>query len=366
MLINTNWDMGYTVGGAPREDWLLPYKWLFPHLTDPDLKRFQPFDVPCADCCVCRLHGSDWMGEIDEVTGGLIIYNNALSELTPKLSYNNTAPNGSGLPPDFFLLEAPDAGGWDGSKRIVWHQGRALGEMNTYTNYFVVGRDQQWWDVLRSGDVTSDANRLRWQKHLTQTLYLNASTPFNPRHTAAVAFGNWTGSHHGGRVNMGVVGTGHFELGRAGVGAWSITNGQTRAMNATVDGATALYISSFAPGNVQLQRAYTNAVAPNVEFRSVLNVHSIGLEIKPDMNTNGVVNAVAAQLLAQNRAANSPLDVLYYATNNIYNLIHFELANAPTNGQQHVIFLEGLTQFHVKGVTKSVVFTARTPYTSVS
>ncbi len=329
LRLNNNWDLGGMNGTAPRED-RDASKFMLPGQTspDPDLLPLGLMSAPEADCCVCVEHGPDWQGKILTIAEGLNLLDGYLQKISNGQNYYTQNP-----PPALFHLEGAEPGGWDGSKYVVWSQGRLGGEMTPVTNRYVVGRDLWWGHFLLDQPVLSDANRLQCPQGRAIQLITSTSATTN---TVSVGMGIWAGSHPKGYATMSLIGDGHFELWSTS-GARLLTNGQSRAWNATVDGMNEYHVRSFSPGKATLRVSYTNAVTTGIEFRAVLPLESFTLPIKPDMNTNGVINTVDESLLAKNRAAKTPVDVLYYATNGVFNLIHLDTANAPTNGQQQVV-----------------------------
>ncbi len=277
LRLNNNWDLGGTSGGVLREDRNVSSRFMLPGqpCPDPDLLPLSLMSVPQADCCVCIEHGPDWQGKIITATSGLNLLDGYLQKIDPPQSYYRQSP-----PPDYFYLEGAQPGGWDGSKYIVWSQGRLGGEIKPETNHYVVARTQLWSDFLQNGNVLDNANRLQWLKD--RPVYIHAAPPGTNASPALIGMGIWAGSYRGGRAWLEVVGDGHFQVSGSG---WSITNGQRRAWNAATDGASILHARCLVPGDAELRITYANDDVPGMEFRDFITLRGLEpLAMTPKLN----------------------------------------------------------------------------------
>jgi len=283
------------VSGTLTEDRNLLFKPSSP--TDPDLFSATLMDAAHGDCCVCKEHGPHWRGQITAITANLKLYDEYLFPVGVGQAYSkNNSPSG-------FYVEGFDPGGWNKSHYIAWttEQLDIPNSLTFHTNYYVAARADLFGDHLQNGNVTASENRRQWHKRTRKIVDLIAGG-----FAEAIGMGIWAGSHNGGRAHLTLVGNGHFEVGQSNVlgVAWSLTNGQSRAWNATADGTTELYVRCYAPGTAELQLTYTNAVAPGFVYRSVLKlegtaVHSIEILSDQIYDDKKINTSFTTGLLAQ-------------------------------------------------------------------
>ena len=110
----------------------------------------------------------------------------------------------------------------------------------------------------------------------------------------------------------------------------------------SLSGVTEAWMSSGTLTNqIYTIRAYHNDTESQTrKVEAKVNFHVFAIEIKPDMNNDGKIDASDITIFESQKSSQSPCDVLYATASNEFHRIDFTLSFAPTTGEQ-VLILAG-------------------------